>query len=168
MSKLGVTSMSSPEFKPSQQDLSISEKKTVNRLLAVLTAGTAALTLSICYENYQDFQDMAIRRDPPAGSTCTIVGLNDPSINKPGDYWFEGRKDIVLGSDNIFDVARRNVDPTVSAGEAIEVQNYGICDYPGPSYADGGRRSVVNPDNIDPTKVKLVPSSELPQSATVD
>ncbi len=155
--------MSSPEFKPSDSER---KEKIVTRIFAVMLLGTLALG---GYKRYNNFQDMAIRRDPPAGSTCTTVGLNDPSINKPGDYWFEGREDIVLGDENILDVARRNVDPTESTGEAIKVErNYGICDYPGPSYADGGRRSVVNPDNIDPTKVTIVPSFEFPRSATVD
>lgn len=132
---------------------------------AVLAAGTFLWAGHSCYA---DYQDEAIRRNPPAGSTCTII--NDLSdLGKADDIWFEGAEDIILGGENIYTVVRRNVDPTESITEQLgEVQmDYAICDYPGPSYADGGRRSVVNPDNLDETAVTIVPRSEFPESPTV-
>lgn len=146
-------------------------EKILFRATAAISAGMLILGAHSCID---EFQDMAIRRKPPAGSTCTIIDMHSDAVDIPledaDDIWFEGKKDVFLGDENIEVVVTRNVRPGESFWEANpEVRiDYAICDYPGPSYANGGRRSVVNPDNVDPTAVTVVPVSEFPQSLTVD
>jgi hypothetical protein len=160
--------MSEYSPRPNRDNLDIDKaSKKPNIGNRIVIAATAALALVVAVDLHSDYKDEAIRRVPPEGSVCTVVeSLGE--LQQDTDKWFEGAEDLVLGKANILSVARRSSNTSDGyIQDQDAVPDYAICDYPGDSYADGGRRSVVNPDNVDPSRVTVVPESEFPESESV-
>lgn len=155
-------------FEKIRQSLDNLKADPQSAVIKALLSMTGVMVLFVGYDEYKEFQNEAIRRNPPEGSVCTIIeDIEDPRYE--ADVWFEGAQDIVPGLNNMLIVSRRNAVPTLGLNDQPDrvITDYSICDYPGKPYTDGGVRRVVNPDNIDPSVVTVIPESKFPESPSV-